>query len=78
MAVKSGGIPEIVSHGSNGFLLESRTHHAIQAGMESFLNNRDTHERAAEEGFRTVQEKFLLSAQLKTIENVLEECLNKR
>jgi glycosyltransferase involved in cell wall biosynthesis len=75
--VKSGGIPEIISHGSNGFLLESRTPRTIQEGMMSFLHNRAVHERAAEEGFRTVQEKFLLSDQLKKIENVLKECLSK-
>jgi glycosyltransferase involved in cell wall biosynthesis len=77
IAVKSGGIPEIISHESNGFLLESRTPRTIQEGMLSFLDNRDAHERAAEEGFRTVQEKFLLSDQLKKIEIALEECLKK-
>jgi glycosyltransferase involved in cell wall biosynthesis len=77
MAVRSGGIPEILTHGTNGFLLSSREPEAIQEGMVSFLNNRETHTRAAEEGYRTVQEKFLLSSQVKRIEQVLEECLGK-
>jgi glycosyltransferase involved in cell wall biosynthesis len=75
IAAKSGGIPEIIIHGVNGFLLNSRDPEVIQGGMMSFLNNRDTHTQAAEKGYRTVQEKFLLSDQVKKIEQVLEECL---
>jgi glycosyltransferase involved in cell wall biosynthesis len=77
VAVTSGGIPEIITHGLNGFLLGSRTPQAIRDGLVSFLNDRDTYERVAEEGFRTVQEKFLLSAQVENIEKVLEECLSQ-
>jgi glycosyltransferase involved in cell wall biosynthesis len=78
IAVKSGGIPEIISHGTNGFLLNSRTPEAIRDGMVSFLNDRDAHARNAEEGYRTVRDKFLLSIQVKKIEQVLEECLDKQ
>jgi glycosyltransferase involved in cell wall biosynthesis len=77
IAVKSGGIPEIISHGTNGFLLSSRKPEVIQEGMVSFLNDQEIHTRAAEIGYRTVQEKFLLSSQVKKIEHVLEECLEK-
>lgn len=77
IAVKSGGIPEIISHGTNGFLLNSRTPEAIRDGMVSFLDDQDAYTRYAEEGYRTVQEKFLLSIQVKKIEQVLEECLGK-
>jgi glycosyltransferase involved in cell wall biosynthesis len=75
VAVKSGGIPEIISHGINGFLLNSRAPDVIQEGMVSFLKNQNAYARAAEEGYRTIQEKFLLSTQVKKIEQVLEECL---
>jgi len=77
IAVKSGGIPEVIFHGTNGFLLSSREPEVIQEGMVSFLKDQDAHTRAAEEGYRTVQEKFLLSAQVKKIEQVLEECLGE-
>jgi len=77
IAVESGGIPEIISHGMNGFLLSSRKPELIQESMVSFLNDRETHARAAEIGYRTVQEKFLLSSQVKEIEHVLEECLGE-
>jgi len=77
IAVKSGGIPEVITHGWNGFLLESQTAHEIHMGMVSFLEDRDAYERAAEKGVHTVLEKFVLSAQVKKIENILEECLNE-
>jgi len=77
IAVKSGGIPEIISHGTNGFLLSSREPEVIQKGMTSFLDDKDAYTRAAEKGYRTVQEKFLLSTQVIKIEQVLEECLEE-
>jgi glycosyltransferase involved in cell wall biosynthesis len=77
IAVKSGGIPEIIVHGTNGFLLDSRDPEVIKEAMVSFLKNEETHKRAAEEGFRSVQEKFLLSTQVKAIEQTLEECLEE-
>jgi glycosyltransferase involved in cell wall biosynthesis len=78
IAVKSGGIPEIIFHGTNGFLLNSRAPETIKEGMDSFLNDQDAFTRAAEEGYRTVQEKFLLSAQVSKIEGVLKECLEEQ
>lgn len=77
MAVKSGGIPEIIVHGRNGFLLDSREPETIKKGIFDFLNSRDAHLRMAEEGCRTVQDKFLLSVQVKNIEQILEECIEE-
>jgi glycosyltransferase involved in cell wall biosynthesis len=77
IAVKSGGIPEIIVQGTNGFLLDSRDPDVIKEGMVSFLENKDIHRRAAEEGFLTVKEKFLLSAQVKKIEHALEACFGE-
>jgi glycosyltransferase involved in cell wall biosynthesis len=77
IAVKSGGIPEIISHGTNGFLLSSREPEVIKEQMVSFLNDQDAYTQAAEDGYRTVKEKFLLSNQVKKIEHALEECLGK-
>lgn len=77
LAAKSGGIPEIIVHGTNGFLLTSREPEEIKEGMVSFIENRDVHRRMAEEGYKTVQEKFLLSEQIKKIEKILTECLTE-
>jgi glycosyltransferase involved in cell wall biosynthesis len=77
IAVRSGGIPEVIVHGTNGFLLDSREPEAIKEGMVSFLESRDAHKKAAEKGYRTVQEKFLLSHQVQKIERVLEECIGE-
>ncbi|MGD8537834.1 MAG: glycosyltransferase family 4 protein [Candidatus Aminicenantes bacterium] len=77
IAVRSGGIPEIIVNGRNGLLLDSRDPETIKEGMVSFLENREAHKRAAEEGYRTVQDKFLLSSQVKKIEHILEECLGE-
>jgi glycosyltransferase involved in cell wall biosynthesis len=77
IAVKSGGIPEVIIHGTNGFLLNSRKPESIKEGMVSFLENRDVHKRAAEEGYRTARERFLLTDQVKKIERILEECIGE-
>jgi glycosyltransferase involved in cell wall biosynthesis len=77
IAVKSGGIPEIISHGTNGFLLSSRKPEVIKEAIVSFLNDRKTYERTANMGYRTVQEKFHLSSQVQEIEKVLEDCLEE-
>jgi glycosyltransferase involved in cell wall biosynthesis len=77
MAVKSGGIPEIIIHGRNGYLLDSREPETIKKGIFHFLNNREAHLGMAEEGHRTVQDKFLLSVQVKKIEQILEECIEE-
>jgi glycosyltransferase involved in cell wall biosynthesis len=77
IAVRSGGIPEIIVNGTNGLLLDSRDPEMIKEAMDSFLENRDAHKRAAEVGYRTVQDKFLISAQAKRIEHIIEECIGE-
>jgi glycosyltransferase involved in cell wall biosynthesis len=78
IAAKSGGIPEIVIHGKNGFLLESGEIGEIENAIVSFLDNRDSYRKVAEAGYRTVVEKFSLIDQVKKIERVMEECIGQR
>jgi len=75
VAVRSGGIPEIISPGKNGFLLKSRDPKELKTAMVSFFHEREAFERAADEGVITVQRRFLLDHQIRSTESVLEECI---
>jgi len=78
IAAKSGGIAEIIIHGKNGFLLESGKIGEIENAIVSFLDNRDSYRKVAEEGYRTVGERFGLIDQVKKIERAMEECIGQR
>jgi len=74
LAVRAGGLPEIISHGKNGFLIESRKPEIIQKEVESILKNPLKVAEVTEEGFRTARERFSLKEQVKEIEKVMDEC----
>jgi glycosyltransferase involved in cell wall biosynthesis len=75
IAARSGGIPEIITSGENGFLLESRDPEELKRAIVSLVRDRAAFERAAEAGVTTVKEKFQLEHQINGTERVLEECL---
>jgi glycosyltransferase involved in cell wall biosynthesis len=77
IAVRSGGIPEIITSGENGLLLESREPQELKKAIVSFFHDRMAFERAADEGVETVKKRFLLKYQIRSTESVLEECLGQ-
>ncbi len=77
IAVRSGGIPEIINPGENGFLLESREPEELKKAILSFFHDREAFQRAADEGVETVKKRFLLKNQIQSTESVLEECLEQ-
>jgi glycosyltransferase involved in cell wall biosynthesis len=77
IAVRSGGIPEIINPGENGFLLESREPEELKKAILSFFHDRAAFQRAADVGVETVKKRFLLKNQIKSTERVLEECLEQ-
>ncbi|MBN1222370.1 MAG: glycosyltransferase [Candidatus Aminicenantes bacterium] len=76
VAVKSGGIPEIISHGENGYLLESREPEELKKAICTFIREREAFDRAANRGEAMVVERFSLKNQKKLLESVLEECFD--
>jgi len=75
LALRAGGIPEIIDHERNGFLMESRSPEIISRDVESIINDPVTRAEVAEQGYRTVLERFSLADQAKKIEEILRECL---
>lgn len=74
LAVRAGGLPEIISHGKNGFLVDSRKPEVLQEAVKSILENPSKAAEVAERGFRTATERFSLEEQVKKIEKVMDEC----
>jgi glycosyltransferase involved in cell wall biosynthesis len=77
IAVRSGGIPEIITSGENGLLLESREPEELKRAIVSFLHDPSSFQRAADEGMETVKKRFLLKKQISDTESVLEECIER-
>lgn len=74
LALKAGGLPEIISHGKNGFLMDSRNAEMIERAVESILMDPSRLPEVIQEGYRTVRERFSLERQVKKIEKVMDEC----
>lgn len=72
LAVRAGGIPEIIAHGQNGFLAESRDPKVLAQAIAEILEKPEKGAKAAEEGLRLVRERFCLKKQVKDIENIFE------
>lgn len=75
LAVNAGGLPEIISPGENGVLIESPNPDLICMGVESLLQNPSRMREFAEKGLRKVREKFSSEEQIRRIQKVMDECL---
>lgn len=75
LAVGAGGIPEIITHGQNGFLAESRDPKVLARVIVEILEKPEKAARASEEGLRIVRERFCLKKQVEDIENIFERSL---
>jgi len=74
LALAEGGLPEIITHGQNGFLLESSEPERIAEGVEGILQNPSRLAEIREKGLRTIEDRFTSDRQIKKIENVIREC----
>lgn len=75
LAVRAGGLPEIIQHGRNGFLIDSREPKVIALALEHLFLNPAEVRPAVEGGWRTVREKFSIVRQIEGIERVLAETI---
>jgi glycosyltransferase involved in cell wall biosynthesis len=74
LAVRRGGISEVISPGENGFLVESRDPKILAQGIRSVLESPEQVSKITEKGYQKVQEKYSLEIQIGGTEKVLKEC----
>jgi len=75
LAVGAGGLPEIIRHGREGFLIESRQPELIAQAVGEILNDPGRVLQVIHQAQQTVQEQFSLEEQVQKIERVIDECL---
>jgi len=77
LAVKSGGIKEIITEGKNGFLVESRDADSIRVGLDAILADPLKRSQASKEGILTVAERFSLKDKVEMIKDAVDNCLKE-
>lgn len=75
LALRAGGLAEIVRPGENGFLLESREPVEIARGVETIFRDRSRTAAMVEGGYRTVREEYSLERQRSETDRVLADVL---
>lgn len=75
LAVGAGGLPEIIRHGQDGFLIESRQPELIAGALREILSDPGRVLRVIHGALQTVREQFSLEEQVQRIERVIDECL---
>jgi glycosyltransferase involved in cell wall biosynthesis len=77
IAAAKGGLPEIIADGRTGLLVDSPDPQGIAAAVIRLLDDPALEKTIAEGGRRFVEANFSLDVQVRKIERVLEECLEK-
>ena len=71
LAIRAGGLPEIVQHGENGFLADSREPDVLAQALTEILDRPEGWPEIVKNGYRTVREKFSGERQVRDIERVI-------
>jgi glycosyltransferase involved in cell wall biosynthesis len=77
LALRAGGLAEIVRPGENGFLLDSRRPEDIARGIEAILQDPARAAALVEGGYRTVHAEYSLERQRRKTGRVLADVLGK-
>lgn len=78
VAVKAGGLPEIVRDGENGVLVTAGDPEALADGIRRVLADPALARRLAENGRRTVATEFRLDEQVRRVAAIITECAGGR
>ncbi|MDQ2674799.1 MAG: glycosyltransferase [Chloroflexota bacterium] len=68
-----GGIPEVITSGVDGLLVEPADPAALTAAVSRLLSDTALRRRIGDAGYRTVAERFSIDAQVRRIESVYDE-----
>jgi hypothetical protein len=75
VASRTGGLPEVIRDGENGFLVENKAE-SIAAAIRRLMDNRDLARRMGEAARRTVLEKFTVDHMVRRTMEVYRQVLN--
>jgi glycosyltransferase involved in cell wall biosynthesis len=68
-----GGIPEVITSGVDGLLVEPADPDALASSVSRLLGDASLRRRIGDAGYRTVAERFSIDAQVRRIESVYDE-----
>ncbi|HET9417195.1 MAG TPA: glycosyltransferase family 4 protein [Candidatus Limnocylindria bacterium] len=68
-----GGIPEVITSGVDGLLVEPSDPEALAGAVSRLLGDASLRRRIGDAGYRTVAERFSIDAQVRRIESVYDE-----
>jgi len=78
LAVRTGGLPEVIQNGKNGFLVESGSPEAVAAAIEKFYALKKAEVAAVvRAGRRTVASRFRIEPQVRKLERIFKDVLSE-
>ena len=78
IGAKTGGMPEIISDGISGFLVQPNDPIILAQKIEEILNNKKQKEVFIENGHETIKEKFTAEKQFSDFHKLLKSLMAKR
>ncbi|MCK4336711.1 MAG: glycosyltransferase family 4 protein, partial [Candidatus Aminicenantes bacterium] len=75
LALKAGGLPEIISHKQNGYLMDSADPDTIQSAVESVFKDPALTSDIVKNGLQTYKERFSLEKHVRQVEDIFAMCL---
>ena len=78
VGTRSGGIPEIIQHGKNGFLFPPRDHKALARLLLNLLEQRDLLQKVGQEARKTVLDRFTIAKQAQALEDIYQQVGEKK
>jgi colanic acid/amylovoran biosynthesis glycosyltransferase len=78
VSTRHSGIPEAVTHGQDGLLVENADAHALATAIRQLLENPGTYERISHNAHETVMRRFSLTANVAALEALYREALTLR
>lgn len=75
VATRVGGVPEIVTDGESGLLVESGNVSQLAQGIERCLNDRELAKQLAFAAYRVVETKYGFAEQTRKLENIYQRML---
>ena len=78
VASRVGGIPDLVEHGVNGFLVSPGNIQELKEAIKKILNDKKLARKMGKEGRRGVMKQFSADVMVQSIEKVYRECLNRK